>query len=136
MQTKITMEKSDITTIADVRILVDSFYAKVREDDQLADIFNNVIKELWIEHLEKMYRFWQTVLLEEHTYFGSPFVHHVNLPVDKTHFERWLKLFEETIDEYFSGTNAESAKLRAEKMAEMFLHKIEYYRSNPSKSVL
>lgn len=130
------MEKPDITTIADVRALVDSFYTKVREDDQLADIFNNVIRDLWAEHLEKMYRFWQTVLLEEHTYSGSPFVHHVNLPVDKTHFERWLKLFEETIDEHFAGTNAGEAKFRAVKMAEVFLQKIEYYHSNPSKSAL
>ena len=50
------------------------FYEKVPKDDLLQDIFNKKIQERWPEHLEKMCRFWQTVLMEEHTYFGSPFV--------------------------------------------------------------
>lgn len=117
-------------------MLVDSFYAKVREDDLLGDIFNNVIQNRWSEHLAKMYRFWQTVLLEEHTYYGSPFPPHANLPIEKKHFDRWMKLFCETLDEYFTGTKAEEAKWRAEKMAEMFQHKLAYFRNNPSNSLL
>jgi hemoglobin len=74
-------------------------------------------------------------LLEERTYFGSPFPPHAKLPVEKAHFDRWLKLFEETLDENFSGTKAEEAKWRAEKMAEMFQHKIAYFRNNPSNQV-
>lgn len=130
------MEKKDIQTLADIRMLVDSFYTRVRGDDLLAGIFNNVIEDRWPEHLEKMYRFWQTVLLEEHTYYGSPFVPHAKLPVGDKHFERWMALFEGTINAHFSGPKAEEAKWRAEKMAEMFLHKIGYYRENPSKTVL
>ena len=87
--------------------------AKVREDDLLADIFNGVIQDRWPEHLDKMYRFWQTVLLEEHTYYGSPFVPHAKLPVSKAHFEHWVGLFEQTVDEHFSGSNAERAKWQA-----------------------
>ena len=65
--------KKDISNIQDIKLLVDVFYGKVREDGKLKDIFNNKIQDRWPEHLEKMYRFWQTVLLEEHTYYGSPF---------------------------------------------------------------
>lgn len=130
------MEKKDIETLTDIRLLVDNFYTRVRGDDLLAGIFNNVIKDRWPEHLEKMYRFWQTVLLEEHTYYGSPFVPHAKLPVNDKHFDRWMALFDGTINAHFSGPKAEEAKWRAEKMAEMFLHKIEYYRENPSKTVL
>lgn len=64
--------KNEILNLTDVKQLVDTFYEKVREDELLNPIFNNVIKEHWPEHLEKMYKFWQTILLEEHTYFGSP----------------------------------------------------------------
>lgn len=120
----------DISNIDDIKLLVDSFYAKVREDDLLSGIFNDVIRDRWPEHLEKMYRFWQTVLLDEHTYLGSPFVPHAKLPVDKAHFDRWLKLFYETVDAFFTGEKAERAKWQGERMAEMFLYKIQYYRNN------
>lgn len=119
-----------IITFENVKLLVDSFYRKVREDELLAPIFNERIGDKWPEHLEKMYRFWQTVLLREHTYLGSPFTPHAYLPVNKEHFNRWLKLFNETINEHFTGEKADEARWRAGKMAEMFHYKIEYYRTN------
>ena len=128
--------KREIINIRDIKFLVDSFYAKVREDELLGDIFNSVIQDRWPVHLEKMYRFWQTVLLEEHTYNGSPFPPHAGLPVEKKHFDRWLHLFNETVDEHFTGAIAEEAKWRAAKMAEMFQYKISYFKGNPSKSLL
>src|SRR5680860_1279412 len=102
--------KNEILNIGDVKQLVDTFYDKVREDALLNPIFNNVIQEHWPEHLEKMYKFWQTILLEEHTYFGSPFVPHAKLPVEKEHFDRWLQLFFSNIDDQFKGEKAEEAK--------------------------
>jgi hemoglobin len=82
--------KNDINNIADIKLLVNSFYEKVRKDQLLKDIFNNRIEDRWPQHLEKMYRFWQTVLLEEHTYYGSPFLPHARLPISKEHFDSWL----------------------------------------------
>ncbi|MFN8230539.1 MAG: group III truncated hemoglobin [Bacteroidia bacterium] len=127
------MLKANIININDVKLLVDSFYAKVKEDDLLAKIFDDVIKDNWSFHLEKMYRFWQTILLDEHTYNGRPFVPHAKLPIDKIHFDRWLELFYLTVDENFVGEKAYEAKWRADKMAEMFLNKIKYYKNNPDK---
>jgi hemoglobin len=75
-----------------------------------------------------MYRFWQTILLEEHTYSGSPFPHK-QLPVAKEHFDRWMEIFTSTTDELFAGATAEEAKLRAKNMAEMFNYKINYFRN-------
>jgi hemoglobin len=77
-----------------------------------------------------MYRFWQTVLLEEHTYHGAPFPPHAVLPVEKDHFMRWMELFTQTVEEHFTGDKATEAKWRAGKMAEMFLYKIEHYRKH------
>tara|TARA_B100000965_G_C19591878_1_gene758331 strand:- start:1842 stop:2225 length:384 start_codon:yes stop_codon:yes gene_type:complete len=126
----------EIATITEIKMLVDTFYDKVRRDDLLAEIFEEKIGDRWGEHLEKMYRFWQTVLLAEHTYYGSPFSPHSSLPVDQSHFERWIALFYKTVDELFEGEKAEEAKWRAKKMAEMFLFKIEYYQSRNSKPLL
>lgn len=123
----------EIETIDDIKKLVDNFYGRIREDEILADIFNKIIQNRWPEHLEKMYRFWQTVLLEEHTYNGSPFLPHAQLPVNKEHFEKWLTLFYATVDEYFIGELADRAKWQGERMAQMFNMKIEHYRNNPSQ---
>ncbi len=126
----------DITNIDDIKLLVDRFYSKVREDELLKDIFDNKIQDHWPEHLEKLYRFWQTVLLEEHTYYGSPFLPHAKLPVSKEHFEQWLLLFDETVDELYAGVKAKRAKWQAQRMAEMFLSKIEYYKNNPATPLI
>lgn len=122
--------QKEIINIEDIKLLVNTFYDKVREDELLSDIFNNVIKDRWPQHLEKMYKFWQTILLEEHTYYGSPFLPHANLPVSRTHFNRWLELFFDTIDELFEGEKAEEARWRANKMAEMFQLKIASYKNS------
>lgn len=126
----------DITTIEDIQILVNEFYGQVREHALLGPIFNGVIQDRWPAHLDKMYRFWQTVLLQEHTYYGSPFPPHAKLPVSKDHFDAWLGLWHATVDRHFSGEKAEEAKWRGSKMAAMFLHKIEYYRDGPGKPLL
>lgn len=128
--------KGDITTMDDVRLLVDTFYERIRVDLLLGGIFNGIIKDRWPAHLEKMYRFWQTVLLGEHTYYGSPFPPHAQLPVNQKHFEAWLTLWHETIDSHFIGEKADEAKWRGDKMAVMFLSKIDFYRNNPSTPLL
>ncbi|MFE3868877.1 group III truncated hemoglobin [Flavobacterium sp. LS2P90] len=120
---------TDIRTLEDIKLLVDTFYAKVQKDKFIGPIFNEKIGIRWPEHLEKMYRFWQTILLEVHTYSGSPFPPHKQLPVAKEHFDRWMEIFIETTDSLFIGPLAEEAKLRAKNMAEMFNYKIEYFRN-------
>ncbi|GAA5031202.1 hypothetical protein GCM10011506_21250 [Marivirga lumbricoides] len=127
---KFKVSKKEILTIEDIEFLVNSFYGKVREDEILSPIFNDKIGNRWPEHLEKMYSFWQTVLLQENTYHGRPFAPHAKLLIDDKHFNRWLKLFYTVIDENFIGDKAQEAKWRANKMAEMFHHKINYLRNN------
>jgi len=128
--------RKDIATIDDIKLLVDTFYGKIRVNHLVGGIFNSVIKDRWPEHLEKMYRFWQTVLLGEHTYYGSPFLPHAQLPVEQKHFDVWLELWHGTIDEHFAGAKADEAKWRGDKMAVMFLSKIEYYRNNSATPLL
>jgi len=126
----------DINDLEDIKRLVDVFYDKIREDPLLAPIFNGIIKDRWPNHLNTMYTFWRTVLVKEHTYFASTFVAHPKLPVDHVHFQTWLKLFDETVDELFKGTIATEAKWRADKMAVMFETKIKYYQDNEFRNLL
>lgn len=126
----------DIQTIEDIRLLVDQFYGAVRLDPTIGDIFNTVLNDRWPLHLEKMYRFWQTVLLDEHTYTGSPFPPHAQMPLEQKHFNAWLKLWYTTIDMFFAGAKADEAKWRGNKMATMFFSKIEYYRASNLKPLI
>lgn len=129
------MPTTDIKHIEDIQNLVNTFYDKVRQDEMLGPIFNGVINDRWPEHLEKMYRFWQSILLGEHTYFGRPFPPHAPLPIDHRHFQRWLLLFQETLDGLYVGEKAEEAKLRASKMAEMFAYKHAYFQENQGNAI-
>lgn len=130
------MPKRDIETIDDIRNLVDGFYGLVREDELLAPIFTAVIQDNWPVHLEKMYRFWQTVLLGEHTYFGGPFPPHAKLPVYQEHFDRWLQLWTGVVNDTFEGPKATEAIWRAGKMATMFISKIDYYRNSGGRPLI
>ena len=129
-------EIKDIMTSEDIKTLVDAFYEKVRRDELLSPIFNERIQNRWPQHLKKMYSFWQTVLLNEQTYSGSPFPPHAQLPINHSHFEKWIELFVSTIDELFKGDKATEANWRASKMAEMFQSKIECYRDKGFKHML
>lgn len=120
--------KQDISNITDIKHLVDTFYSYVRKDDIIGPIFNEIIADNWPTHLEKMYRFWQTVLLHVQAYSGSPFMPHAQLPIDVQHFERWLQLFEKTIRENFEGKVADDALFKANNMAAMFQFKIAHYK--------
>ncbi|HEY5406881.1 MAG TPA: group III truncated hemoglobin [Ginsengibacter sp.] len=126
----------EIISLEDIKLLVDTFYEKVRKDELIGPIFDERIHDRWPQHLEKMYTFWQTILLEERTYFGAPFPPHANLPISHNHFKRWMELFTQTIDELFAGEKADEAKWRAGKMAEVFESKIAYFQENPFKSLL
>ncbi|MFI5451379.1 group III truncated hemoglobin [Pedobacter sp. UC225_61] len=120
------MRKKDIENIQDIQQLVAAFYEKIQKDVLLGDLFAAKIGD-WPKHLEKMYRFWETVLLEQHTYSGSPFLPHATMPLTGQHFDRWLAIWKETINLYFQGIKANEAKWRGEAMAAMFLAKIEFY---------
>lgn len=124
-----------IETLEDIKILVDTFYSRVRADDLIGPIFAQKIEDRWESHLTKMYAFWQTVLLGEYTYTGRPFPPHAQLPIQEEHFDRWLALFQQTVDELYEGEKASEAKWRAKKMAEMFRHKINYFRSKGTSPI-
>lgn len=114
----------DLETHEDVKTLVDVFYAKVNRDALLAPVFNEIANVDWAAHLPTMYRFWESMLFQTGSYQGLPFPKHAVLPVKQAHFERWLALFVETVDENFSGEKSEVAKNRAVSIADTFAQRM------------
>jgi hemoglobin len=78
-----------------IRRLVHAFYGRVRADPLLGDVFAARITD-WEPHLERMCAFWSSVALMTGRYHGRPMQVHAPLPIDATHFDRWLSLFEVT----------------------------------------
>ena len=123
----------DIAGKDDIKIFVDKFYEKIREDETLGPVFAlRIPAENWPKHLERMYSFWNTILFFQREYTGNPFQKHIGLPIDNTHFEHWVELFHATIDENFEGKQAEEAKRRAGNMGKLFSHKLQYLKDNPN----
>ncbi|WP_238354370.1 group III truncated hemoglobin [Fulvivirga marina] len=116
--------QKEIQSKEEIKQMVDSFYDKVNKDELLAPIFNDFAGVNWEKHLPIMYDFWSTILLGDMSYKGNPFLKHIPLPIDKKHFDRWLNLFLETINEHFTGNMAEEAKQRATNIAGVFQHKL------------
>lgn len=113
------MEKElhDLLTEDDTRQLVQVFYGKVRQDELLSPVFEPVIGDHWERHLERMTDFWSTLLLYTRKFTDDPLTKHLPLALTKEHFDRWLLLFHETVDQLFKGQIAENAKSRANSIA-------------------
>jgi hemoglobin len=121
--------KKDIQNLADIELLVNSFYEKVRVNSVLGYIFDNIAQIDWESHLPRMYSFWAGILLGEHGFSGNPMQKHIKLSkmtaMTDREFSEWLHLFRKTVDELFLGKKANEAKMRAEHIARLMLHNIQ-----------
>lgn len=100
----------EIETRKDVEILVDSFYEKVIKDDVLSPFFEHLD---FGAHLPKMIHFWTFILLDEAGYTTDVTQKHERMRLKPEHFDRWLELFNQTVDTLYTGEKAELAKQRA-----------------------
>jgi len=98
--------------------LVHAFYDRVQHEPLLGPVFAaRIAAHGWPAHLDKMTRFWSTILRGTDRYHGDPMAAHRALPdVTAEHFERWLALFREVADEVVPGVLADSIVQRATRM--------------------
>ncbi|HET6993366.1 MAG TPA: group III truncated hemoglobin [Chitinophagaceae bacterium] len=119
----------DVTSREDVELLVRSFYTKVRKNETLGYIFDEVIRIDWEYHIPILVDFWETILLDTTSYRRNAMAEHfkVNEKVrlEPMHFSIWLDLFDQTIDELFRGEKAELAKKRAHSIAQLMQLKMQ-----------
>jgi hemoglobin len=97
--------------------MVHIFYAKVCQDELLFPVFDTVVMDNWDLRINRMTDFWSAILLYTRKYRADHSPKNLCPEVDAEHFERWLMLFHETIDELFEGEIAKAARSRAESIA-------------------
>jgi hemoglobin len=119
----------DISDPQDIKTLIDTFYGTVTQDDLLGPVFNGVAQVDWAHHLPVMYAFWEFLLLGGKNYTGNPIEKHHALhrqvPLKKELFDRWVAIFQQTVDAHFSGPVADTAKFKAFAIAETWKPKFD-----------
>ncbi len=118
----------DIENSGDIKYLVETFYSKALKDELIGPVFKAVHFSLE-QHIPIMINFWETILLDIVTYRGNPMVKHLEmnkiLPLESKHFDRWNKIWKETVTASFNGLTAQQAINRAEGIADLIQHKIK-----------
>ncbi|MFD2202059.1 group III truncated hemoglobin [Shivajiella indica] len=130
------MERKEIEKRKDISTLVRTFYSKVRLHEVLGPVFNTVVND-WEVHLEHLTDFWEMVLLQSGPGAGkfNPIPVHREVDnqsqnqISEFHFNNWLELWFETLDQHFKGEVADYAKSHAQKMAYILLFKIREGRT-------
>jgi hemoglobin len=117
---------------SEIRQLVDSFYAKVRNDPELGLIFERAIPGDWGPHLATMHDFWSSIMLTSGRYHGNPVAIHLRVEgIEPLLFARWLALFDETCRELFDDDVADAFRVKAERIAESLKLALFYRPDRP-----
>lgn len=121
--------KSDIKNRADLETLIDSFYQKATHDELIKHFFTEVVQLNWQTHIPLIVDFWESSLFGSNNYKGNPMTAHLALnqksPLLPQHFDRWLELWEATVNELFEGAMAEMTIARAKQIAQLMQFKIK-----------
>lgn len=123
---------NDISSRKDIKFIIVSFYDKLLSDDEMLPFFKEFSEENLLEtHLETITDFWEDILFDKQQYKSNLLQKHTNthslLSFTITHFTIWMSYFLETIDENFSGINAEQMKNRANSIATVMKIKMKLY---------
>ncbi|MEZ5344207.1 MAG: group III truncated hemoglobin [Pyrinomonadaceae bacterium] len=120
--------KTDIENRADIDRLMISFYEKVMKDETIGYLFTEVAKLDLDHHLPVIGDFWETLLFQTGNYQRhgrNPLRVHAGIHEKSSlylhHFERWLEIFGECVNENFEGERADFMKLRAGMIANRML---------------
>jgi hemoglobin len=111
----------DLDDPVEIAEMVRRFYADVAQDGVLGPLFNDVAMVDWSVHLPKLAAFWCRALLSMPGYEGNPYrahlLVHARRAFTRAHFERWLDLFDETLEMGWVGPKVEQAKALARRVA-------------------
>ena len=110
----------DLDDRAAIHDLVVHFYREVAFDDLLGPVFGEVAEVDWAEHIPRLIGYWCRVLLGHSSYDGRILGAHERVhrehPFEPELFDRWHRLFVESVDSGWRGPRAEQAKRHAAHM--------------------
>lgn len=111
-----------------ISALVDTFYENVRAHPVLGPVFDSQVSD-WEPHLETMKQFWGSLVFHDGQYSGRPMPAHMKLKdqVHRGHFQTWLALFDQSLQEIGASEDARDWFLeRANRIANSFQLQMYY----------
>lgn len=114
---------ADTITEENITTMVYTFYARIRRHETLGPVFNDRLEGRWKMHQENMIDFWSNVLLRTGRYFGNPLVKHRKVSaIQRGHFDEWLELFRDTLEDIYTPEVVEQIHLASRRMAGGLTH--------------
>jgi hemoglobin len=87
--------------------LVRAFYSDLMEDELLGPLFLSVVGDKIDDHSERVLEFWSSAMLGTRAFRGNLFGKHMAIHgVERTHFVRWLGLWQKHTRRLFSPGEA------------------------------
>ncbi|MDD5150064.1 MAG: group III truncated hemoglobin [Flavobacterium sp.] len=119
--------KTDIKNREDIEKLINFFYDKIKKNTEINYFFSDIANVNWEEHLPKMYVFFENILFSTGIYDLNPMLKHKELNeksrIKEVHFNQWIVLFDNSVDELFVGEKADEIKRRVKNIATILMHK-------------
>jgi len=124
----------DIATDNDVGVIVRRFYRAVIPDELLGPVFERFDVD-WSQHIPKLARYWEHVLLCRPASGANTIGAHGRVqriaPFDGAHIDRWVELWDQTVDECYVGPVAELAKARAHQVGRALRSRVPTRKGTP-----
>lgn len=106
--------------------VVRAFYGAARQDPVIGHLFDDV--QDWEAHIARITAFWSSVALMSGRYHGNPMAPHLKLPLEPSHFARWLTLFEQTVCDLCSEAGGDLLLEKARRIAQSLQFGVEAKR--------
>lgn len=111
--------------------MVREFYTLVIQDEMVGPYFTKKLGEhlntgKWPEHISTLDNFWLLMMNGQSGYRGNPFPPHAFIgKLYRETFERWLKLFHETVYRLYIPEIAGKFYEKAQVLAEIFIDNLD-----------
>ncbi|MFI0975526.1 group III truncated hemoglobin [Streptomyces sp. NPDC021093] len=120
---------NDISSRADIDVLLRGFYASAFEDRLIGPYFTEIAGVDLEAHLPHIGDFWESALLRTGSYRRDALAPHQRLhrarPLSTEHFGRWLQLWRAAVDGLYEGPVAERAKAQGERVARVMPRRLD-----------
>ena len=119
----------DIKDKKDLEILFDLFYNKAINNKSIGYFFTKIVPINLKEHLPVIVSFWENNLFFTGGYKNNLVKIHQNIhqisALKYPHYDTWIQLLNESVDELFKGENAERLKTNALSIATVMKIKVK-----------
>ncbi|SCA56309.1 conserved hypothetical protein [Candidatus Terasakiella magnetica] len=120
-----------------LRVMLTAFYDDVQKDEMIGPIFTKKIgttEEDWAPHMERVVKFWTSVLLNSKEYGGGFMIKHAALPkLEMDHFRRWMEIFMRAVEQHFATSQSIEITIKAQELMRNLHQQYDHFQMQRAK---